>query len=161
MNRDLDKLIDQALSTYSVGEPRAGLEERVLARVRQDRHRPFRFPLWAWVIPALGCMALVLTTWHNTPPRAVTIRGARPPEIHIADPVIPVSRPRRHSASKPKLARAPQLSTFPSPRSLTPEERSLLAFVNREPATALDFLNRESTPIQIEPLEIAPLENKE
>jgi len=159
MNRDLDKLIDQALSTYSIEDARPGLEGRVLARVRSDSRRQFRFPLWAWALPALGCVALVLTNWKAPAPQVLT-PAAVPPQITIADPVIPVSRPRRHTTVRTKLARAPKRDTFPAARALTPEERSLLAFANQDPAAALAFLDRKFTPLEVDSIEIEPLENK-
>ena len=54
---DLDQVLDQALARYSDVEPRAGLEERILANLRSQ---PQPRPWWmTWRMPALAAAILV------------------------------------------------------------------------------------------------------
>ena len=57
MEDDLDKLIDGALSAYSAAEPLAGLEQRVLGRVRAAQASRRR--RWRWALAAATVAALV------------------------------------------------------------------------------------------------------
>jgi hypothetical protein len=57
-NERLDKILDEALSEYREAEPLAGLEDRVLQRLRlQPRER--RIPWWKWAAVA-ACAGLVV-----------------------------------------------------------------------------------------------------
>ena len=69
-DRELDQLIDTALSTYA--EPRAGIEARVLAHLStQPTHRHW-LP-WAIALPIAACIALLLMLYPR-PNRTETIR---------------------------------------------------------------------------------------
>jgi hypothetical protein len=57
-NDRLDRELDAALAKYAAVEPRAGLEERVLASLRAEREHAAVRVWWRW--PALGLAAAVL-----------------------------------------------------------------------------------------------------
>jgi hypothetical protein len=68
MQDDLDRLIDGALSGYSNVEPLAGLEDRVLNRVRVEASRRRRRIWILGVLAAPALVALVLAIpWRRTP----------------------------------------------------------------------------------------------
>jgi hypothetical protein len=147
MQDELDRWIDGALATYSSAEPLAGLEERILHRVR----RPRRW-WWGLAIPAAAAIALAVAIPRRqtldlplpVPPPAVAVVEARP-----APP--PVQRHRAIAAALPKLA------SFPSASPLTAEERLLLQFARSH---AEELVNRPpADEIEIKPIEIAPLQS--
>jgi hypothetical protein len=56
-DRKLDQWLDEALSEYSAAEPRLGLEQRVLNRVRaEEQTRSRRWSIWKWM-PAFAAIA--------------------------------------------------------------------------------------------------------
>ena len=146
----LDRLLDGALAQYSQVEPRAGLEERVLANLRsQPAHRPW----WMWVAIPAAVAAVVLVAIsirqsnRPTPSSAIqvqsTIRtapvGVTPnPATTAKVQPSPVTRPRQYrtvatTAKPPARVQSqpePRLATFPAPSPLTPEERLLLQMID-------------------------------
>ncbi len=59
-DRKLEQWLDEALSEYSNAEPRFGLEQRVLNRVRgEEQARAKRWGFWKWM-PAFAAIAAVL-----------------------------------------------------------------------------------------------------
>ena len=59
-DRKLEQWLDEALSEYSNAEPRFGLEQRVLNRVRgEEKARTKRWSFWKWM-PAFAAIAAVL-----------------------------------------------------------------------------------------------------
>src|SRR6185369_8134435 len=56
-DRKLEQWLDEALSEYSAAEPRLGLEQRVLNRVRgEEKVRAQRWSFWKWM-PAFAAIA--------------------------------------------------------------------------------------------------------
>lgn len=146
----LDRLLDGALAQYSQVEPRAGLEERVLANLRSQ---PARRPWWMWaVIPAAVAAVLLLTMVLRRPDvsapgstrsKPVTAQATPPaiapkPATTAAIQPGPVSKPRPHrivvAAARPapqvSAQPMPRLETFPSATPLTAEERLLLRMID-------------------------------
>ena len=82
---DLDGLLDRTLSEYS-GEPRAGLEQRVLANLASAEVRPRRWWIWA-AVPVLAAILIALLVWSSSLKKPVT-----PPDIAKA-PAAPASPP--------------------------------------------------------------------
>jgi hypothetical protein len=162
MQDDLDRLIDGALSGYSNVEPLAGLEDRVLNRVRADASRRRRRIWILGVLAAPALVALVLAIpWRRTPaPMAVT----PPPraEVQAAAPAIvaPLPAPvpkvaRLHKAERTPARRVlPKRDVFPTPTPLTREERLLLQLAASCPDA---LVMRPMEQIEIKPIEIAPL----
>jgi hypothetical protein len=158
---ELDKLLDSALSCYSVAEPSPGFEKRLLNRIQRARSR--FFARWMFAIPAFACVfVLVFVFWPK--------RSAVPPmEVarHIPVPAVhSVPNERRPEVSRTaapvKLARKEQ---FPSPAPLTEDERALLNFAIRAPSEAIKFSKREAEssiePIKIEEIQIQPLRSSD
>lgn len=148
MRDRLDDLLDDALADY-VAEPRRGLEYRVLHRVRSAGKRPrFAIPAFAFVLMAYFA---VITRQEKAPIAIVAIptevkSGTQP----VAKPVI--RRQRRVSLPKKEV--------FPSPTGLTDGERALLALVKHHPETAFEVGKTNLELIEIQPLEIRPLQTE-
>jgi hypothetical protein len=157
----LDRLIDGALASYPDGEPLAGLEQRVLNRARVARAR--RQWMFAWgvglaVAASIVVVGIAIRSEHRAVEKpAAVARAARveelTPRVQTAK-VRPTKRVRRPKA-------LPKLEQFPTPSPLTAEERALVALVQREPTEAQqifsDLQKRTDGPIEIQPIQIAPL----
>ncbi len=162
-NDELDRRIDSALAGYSDAEPLAGLEERVLRRVRLATRR--RMLGWAAafaVAAALVVTAIVVRAPHHSDPP--TYRVGIPAVMRPA-PVVEKPRVVAVRRSKPRAVRArrlPKLEQFPAPTPLTGEERALRAFVEQHPAEARQVfaeLQKSNEPIEIQPIQISPLQS--
>lgn len=166
---ELDNLLDRALSSYSVQEPRWGLEERLLNRIRAaGAARRFAWLRWAVAIPALACLLVLMFTFRverdsnsNTPQevRTAAIPLDAAPDTLRTNPEIP--KPVRRSGAK-RLP-FPKREQFPAPAPITDEERALMTFVARAPDEAREVLiearKRDAEPIQIEEIQIEPLQS--
>jgi hypothetical protein len=177
-----DKVLDVALKHYSEAEaPGAGLEARVLARIRAERERRATRE-WSWWPAVAGSVALLTITsailLHRRPTAEPIIAASS-----IAMPVIlpsshdeskiaafPVRPPRlmhaagqvRRKRSAETERRAPRLEQFPSVRPLSRDEQLLLAYVKDTPpeqlALAATKTAKNADDLQITDLEIPPLE---
>jgi hypothetical protein len=152
----LDCALDAALAKYSAVEPRAGLEQRVLARLR-SRHEAIPTRSW-WQWSAVGTLAVLLVivaalAWKwSEPAKMVTQRHPSAPNGTVQRPVTPASselhadrllnegpshtRLRRNHAPS-AVAHGPKLDQFPSPRPLTPEELALARYARQFPQDAM------------------------
>lgn len=182
----VDNLLDASLARRRSGEPRAGLEQRVLARLRAE-HEPRPWFRWSWRLAAgLAAFAIVVATAHwarrtvlapGTPTRSSgspameTSKAAaltstlqpdttKPAASHTARRIM--SRSMRHVASQ-RVMIEPRRSVFPSPVPLSEQERLLVTYAKLSPPpNSLTFHpgDQEIEEIQIEPLEIAPLKTE-
>src|SRR5512142_2138113 len=101
-DRKLDRWLDEALSEYSTAEPRFGLEQRVLNRIRGEEQRSRKWNFWRWM-PALGAIAAVIVV-------AVAIRPMltrKTPVPQMQERIGTYSSPQQQSA---KAAEAKDLS---------------------------------------------------
>lgn len=166
---ELDQILDSGLKGYSTCEPLAGLEERLLNRIRLAGIAPRRNSPWWWLLalPMVGLVALVPTALRVYRPEPVT-----PPSISAvikppAMPAIEPEAPRLARVSRRKIvARAlPKQPIFPMPTPMTAEERALVAFVQQHPKEAKEqfaALEKEMRdPVRIEALEVPPIEIKQ
>jgi hypothetical protein len=163
---DLERILQEGISSYAGVEPLAGLEERILARVRMNENRRASTAGW-WAAWALGVAVLavggsVYLRMGCTEPAAVHIVSETKTAIVHEAPrqieAIDVSKRRGHS----HRAALPKRAVFPTPSPLSDEERLLLAMMKRDPdGTAQVFESlrkRGSEPLEIAPLVIPPLE---
>lgn len=180
-NQQLDNLLDEALSAYRAAEPLAGIEDRVLQRLRlQPAER--RAAWWKWSAVAACVAMLALAAWlglrgHESrgpvarlqtqvsnvdvppetrpaadAPRALTNQHARQPQNRIPAQVARGPRTPMQTAQLDDSGREPA----PLPQPLTGEERQLLALALAHP-DALRSISQENQPIAITPLAIQPL----
>ncbi|MFZ0761997.1 MAG: hypothetical protein WAM69_18775 [Candidatus Sulfotelmatobacter sp.] len=162
----LEQELDAALANFAAGEPRAGIEERILANLRAEReHASAR--AW-WRRPALGVaagvviVAAILLASRSGKPNLV-VTGQRPATSAQSDEQTAtrlaaneVSSPSHPSALHPSaplamkkparrrirrseivLASGPRLDQFPSPRPLSEQEKLLVRYVQQFPKEAI------------------------
>jgi hypothetical protein len=168
-NDDLDRMIDSALAGYSSAQPLAGLEERVLNRVRLSARRR----VIAWAVAGAVVASVMVAAIFVRMPRAPAPASHDVARLQTPGPSLPVpvkEEPRvapKHRRGRIATMRAepprplPKLEQFPSPMPITAEERALLAFVKHHPAEAKQFVAERQNgdkPIEIEPIEMAPLQ---
>ncbi len=140
---ELDGILDDALASYTLREPRAGLSARILARVRAEDTAP----RWSWLRFAAAGLALAGLVV------AIEMRQSETPlpiRVQKADPVaiVPVVR-----TVKPHRA----VQRSPRRESLTREQRALLAFAQQAPSAALE-LAQPDKPLEIEAINMQPLQ---
>jgi len=173
MDEDMDELervLQDGISRYADGEPLAGLEQRIISRVRMTESSRRSIAEW-WAVLAVGVAALVVGAFvylgiEHTESRPLSIAAVRKAAIPGLTPrrtaAIRVFKPRGHSHRRAALPKQPE---FPTPSPLTSEERLLVAMVKQDPertARAFDSLRkRASEPLEIAPLVIPPLETGE
>jgi hypothetical protein len=164
----VDRMLEEALSTYSSQEPLAGLEQRVLNRVHAEC-APVRPRVWgralvvsvsAGVVAAsVAAMTFLAMRPVPDPPRAPTVIAQLPKPTPILVAAQPVSKPPASHASQ----QLPKSREFPRPTPVTSNERALLALLQRAPDATrdafIDFENRSSRPIPVEEIKIEPLKN--
>jgi len=172
--RFVDELLDASLRHYAGGDPRPGLEGRVLAGVRARQRAARRRAAWAW---ALGMAAvtvvvtLLVIAWprHQSAPTPLTAKAPANPSApaiaKIAPPEQPpvLHRPRRPAAPTIADMRPQQ---FPTPRPLSEQEKLLLVYVQSlqgSSATPAPDADRDSEhdleipPLTITAIKIEPL----
>jgi hypothetical protein len=163
---DLERILQEGISNYAGVEPLAGLEERILARVRMTESRRGSMAGW-WAAWALGVAALAvggsayLRMGRTQPPPGRIVsetKTATVREMPRQIEAINMAKRRGHS----RRAALPKRPVFPTPSPLTTEERLMLAMMKRDPdgtAQVFDSLRkRGSEPLEIAPLVIPPLE---
>jgi hypothetical protein len=164
---ELDKLLDEALASYSSEEPRPGLEQRVLKRVRAEGiPRHVGWWRWAIAIPVLASL-LVLAIAHRSKPRPAAaeskVASVQRPATAPTTPRRAAYRPTRRVVNRPVVAHPPlpKRGVFPLPAPLSAQERALVDLVTRFPDQAREVLieasQRSSQPIEIPRIEIPPL----
>ncbi len=167
-----DRLLNATLIGYAAEEPRAGLEQRILARLA-DAPTPPAWLAWRWLpVGALAVVALLaLATLF---PRRESTRvqsppAAPPPAVASVpappDPVTAEVRPAPPRAIAPQPAAVPvRAEQFPTPGSLTEQERLLMQYLTSSPREVLvATVMRSEEPLQdlqMRDLEVPVLEVK-
>jgi hypothetical protein len=159
---ELDRLIDSVLVGYVDAEPLAGLEQRVLERVRLAHVGRRSRVWWGWTLAAVATAAAVLVIAERPRPvRPLVGQSFRPAELLPRAPAQNLRQAERPAPQKQKARnlatqnRLPKRDQFPTPAPLTAEERALIQLAGfdspglQSPA--------ELSPIEIAPIEIAPL----
>ena len=150
----IEKWLDAALDWYSSAEPRPGVENRVLARVRAEREKHATRRWLAWGVAgvtaaaAVVLIAVVLTLRPGSPPKQVAGPvPISPARAAIAAPQVkmgaisraPKRRTRRAAVASIQRARAEaelRRDQFPSPAPLTDQEKILAQYVEEFPQQA-------------------------
>jgi hypothetical protein len=179
-NDELDQVLEDALAEYREAEPLAGLEDRVLQRVKSQAERARR-PWWQWNAIAAAAAVLAIAAWigfggrarHEAPapvaqkqilpagsyPRAKDTRIAKEPSTDKSVAAAKIVPSRIARASAPAQATAQSATVrdhFPSPAPLMPEERMLLALAQTHP----EFLRELSRDDDEQEISIAPIQIK-
>ena len=170
---ELDQILDRGLAEYSSREPLAGLEDRVLNRIRAEAAGSSRSRWWGLAFAATVLAALVIVAIVSRSGRApvstpiLTAHVEAPPQS-ISPPLPPAPAPGGiRSAAHTRAARPapsprvlPKRDQFPTLRPLSPEERALISLAQTQPAEAAavaELQRKNLKDIEIPPLEIQPL----
>jgi hypothetical protein len=155
-DRYVEELLDASLARYSQAEPRPGLEERLLAKVRSSASAGRRPTLWSWYLaPAAAVAAVMLMVgivlWRreditSPAPKAPVVAVNPGPAPAASGPAVagtpPAAReaiplpPARLGAGRPSAAgrlaatpSRPRREVFPSPEPLSDRDRALLGWI--------------------------------
>jgi len=159
----VERVLGEGLARYASQEPLAGLEQRVLDRVRgEGAARRAGFRLWGIIAAGVAVAALVVAgvLWMG-PHRP----EANPSLARVIAP--PMQAPRMADARPAKKHRTaaglPRRRQFPTPAPISSEERTILALVARAPEQArqafADSQPLSIAPIRLEEIKIEPLGN--
>jgi hypothetical protein len=163
-NDALDRELDVALAQFAAAEPRAGLEDRVLANLRLEEGRAPERSLWRW--PALSALAAVLLVtvslmWRSAKPKPDITVQAPPKAAHFETQVagnrgggsVPPHQAGSKKRVKPsavshtvlEIAPAAKLDQFPSPQPLSEQEKILADYAAefQEQAVLIARFNEE------------------
>jgi hypothetical protein len=168
---DLDRRLDAALAKYAQVEPRAGLENRVLATLHAERSRIPQRAWWRWSVAGVAAVVVVVVlvlAWRSGKfhGREIAIRpsvsvpGAELPtpeagknDGHPPAPG-PVPKHVMHRAHATAVASAnPKLDQFPSPQPLSEQERLLENYVAKYPERAVLLARARWEAVQRDQLE--------
>ncbi|MGA9542726.1 MAG: hypothetical protein WBQ85_04105 [Candidatus Sulfotelmatobacter sp.] len=156
-NGALERELDAALAKFTAGEPRAGLEDRILANLRAQQAQVTKQPWWRW--PALAALtaAIVVTAflaWRperpvqkiaSSPSATTQIGGHAGTQANDGASDATQLRdagsrrrlkPRPVSHSVRVTSPVPKLDQFPSPQPLSEQERILARYIANYPEQA-------------------------
>ena len=155
---DLDRFLDRTLDGPGQ-DPRAGLEERVMASLAAAETKPRRW--WIWVAaPAVALVLAIvaLAAWLTTsvaPPKTIANLQRPPIGSLTKTPILRMSRPGPATVGTRQVHRQtegatveasagtePRLSTFPS-QTDEAQARLLLRFVEANPDLAQKVVQEE------------------
>jgi hypothetical protein len=137
----LDRMLDAALGEYGAAEPLAGLEERVLGRLREEK---LARPWWVWgavaTAAAMVLVVLLLTTRSEkvsappvvkSAPQPTSVTPAHPPEQSAKS--APIRKPVRASRAQEAAQDLPKRDVFPTPEPPGEQELLLAKYMRRTP----------------------------
>jgi hypothetical protein len=174
----VDQLIDSALANYA--EPRAGLEQRMLAQISGHRalRSTRRWLLVAIATPALAAVILLIYLVPKTPhpqrPSQLASTSAAPSEGRV--PTAPAPHVVQSSGSPRRIRHRdhdvdehtnnavlrPKENIFPTPRPMTSEEQALSRFASeaseKDRKGLVEAQQRVDEPLNISAIRIAPLQ---
>jgi hypothetical protein len=150
---EVDRALDATLATYAAIEPRAGLDERILARLQSEpksQPRPVRWHWSAAAVLATVIITISLVGRRSRPTQpAIATRPSiqNPEELNRLTSSSIRNRVARNAASPTErvvirhlhpsvVAAGPKLDQFPSPQPLTKEELALARYVRSFPKEA-------------------------
>jgi len=140
-----DERLDEALKTYGTAEPRAGLENRMLANLAAERERRTgRSSHWQWIAATLAFGVAVVVGFFLTrkpdSPRGSVVNEAPitntnqgiPPFGTSDHKTVVALRPTNHRKSQHQVTEAGievRLEQFPSHAPLNEQEEMLVRYV--------------------------------
>jgi len=180
---ELDRLIDSELARYA--EPRAGLEQRILARVGSEAmRRPGMLGRWrAWVLAGAVAMAIVfaiglpLSKHHETsvntgvlatPGHELVSPTTTVPDIRVQVPDSKRAAGTAQNATRiskatvaSERARQPKLDVFPAPQPLSVQEQTFVELATHLPKADRERLlsdqKGQDAPLEISSIKILPI----
>jgi len=153
---ELENVLDAALGGYTAVEPRAGLEQRVLASLRAERIRVADHAWWRWrwagalaTIVAVA-VALAWKAGKQSPPlvaKSASVRIQSPLTLGTHAASVDGDAPRLHGHSVRYTPRRPlqaqsaaaaisRLDVFPSPQPLNEQEKIMASYLAEYPEHA-------------------------
>lgn len=170
----VDELLDASLTRAREVKPRAGLEGRILTRVRAAREAQPRFGWWrvaagVAVLVVAAMAARVALRPNPQPPAAVSRPAAQalvvpPPAQQVAHEPAPRHEPRvrRLGRGVQFASDEPRPKVFPSPRPLSEEEKLLLHAKDVPAGVLLAWSGNPDAlrALEIKELDIPPLESE-
>jgi hypothetical protein len=175
MPDELDKILDQAIRSYSAAEPSPDLAGRILYQTRLQIASPRRGwkPVLAVALPFAAAVALafvLLAPWTLPKPPATIASAPSTPSVvqpaktlgAAAEPVQPHRRVRKAASRSSENGKS---WARPLPAPYSKEELALLTFAQQHPKEAAEIAESQkqdmaplkSQPITISHLEIKPL----
>jgi|SRR5271166_2288811 len=180
---ELEGMLDAALAKYAAIEPRAGLEDRVLANLRAEQARVPNRAWWRWSVA--GALAVVIIglglAWRSgKPSQPFAANHPSPPAESPAE--VPTSRASKFAGNANGGTRAtsknvatqlaghrrhavagsnpPKLDQFPSPQPLSEQEKRLQSYVAKYPEHAVlvaRALTNALSPDQLKGMQAFPI----
>jgi len=172
-NDALRRGLDEALAKYAAVEPRAGLEDRVLANLRAERAKDPNRAWWPWSVAAALVALLVVVAalaWRpGKPPHPVIANHPPSTVLSTQEPgkqVVSNGGANRNRPQRPGTARTrpqqvsqlvteahPKLDQFPSPQPLSEQEKILANYVAEYPEHAVLLARARSEALRRDQLE--------
>jgi hypothetical protein len=154
-NEEFDRQLDAALSKFAAVEPRAGLEERVLANLCEEQKNASARAWWRWpaiAFVAAGIAVALSLAWRSGRPMPdITLQHAPATSDHPGTQIAsnresgsipphgaaPERRVKPHAIHRATVvALAHKLDQFPSPQPLSEQEKILARYVTNYPEHA-------------------------
>lgn len=113
-DRRLDQWLDEALSEYGAAEPRFGLEQRVLNRLRCEEQHSRKWNFWRWM-PAFAAIAAVVVVAVAVRPMLEKKKNVQLSKSRIDTYSRPVEETPKSAATEsvPKTATSPTTKRTP------------------------------------------------
>jgi hypothetical protein len=152
-HEQFDRELDKVLAKYTAADPRAGLEQRVLANLRVEQAQAQHRALWPWRLAAPMAIALVVLAlvWRTVPSQpearngSATVEAPKTPDVRVASASNSASPPANQVAKTSSRCRQslptfpaalPKLDQFPSSQPLSEQEKMLASYVYLYPRDA-------------------------
>ena len=150
---DLDRILDAGLAKYASADPRAGLEERILANLRTADTSTLAKGWWNWRMATVLAVVLVIAAsvawrWNKVSAPPIVVHRPEIKETPMAPRVAsretnpaPQTRGVRQRVLRDRVqpgivAAVPKLDVFPSPLPLTEQEKILASYIAKDPEHA-------------------------
>lgn len=183
----IDEWLDKGLAECGNAEPRAGLENRILANLSAEKNRVSRRRRWRWALSVgFATVVVAVSVWldrrPNAPPApARENQTAKMQSLERTGEALPQVAPRsrpEESAntavtgkmdapfSRNRMTKRPKLDQFPSSRPLSDRAdqlKLLQDYVNatpREEIIAVIERAKDTSDLQVRDLEIPPLDRE-